>query len=348
MSVEKAADVARLLVKRKKEITVEEVVDAFTSAVRKKGAMTNERAAEMFLNAFIRARLRKVRQVTRTSITVDYRKSVCDVCLDFTEFVLGSGSLDILCRPWAPYDPSLPSWVPSWSVRSVANMKLRAHSFVGSPTTEGHPYQASLGKRAHWTIQREERSLLVQGVVVAEIAMTLVGTDDGIIPGSWPQRLNWKTPKEQPPDQFWRLLVADRDSSGQTPPVYWRKVCQRTFESTFEWTESTFHDLNPSQVLAKNDTNGTMAPSSKDFLMRMRRVVASRSLVLLEDGSAGLAPTGAKKGDIVCVLYGCSVPVVLRRNGGRYRLVGESYISGIMCGEALLHHDLKATMFEIW
>jgi hypothetical protein len=44
----------------------------------------------------------------------------------------------------------------------------------------------------------------------------------------------------------------------------------------------------------------------------------------------------AQLGDLVCVLFGCSVPVVLRKRiGGEYQFVGECYIHGLMDGEAL-------------
>jgi hypothetical protein len=52
----------------------------------------------------------------------------------------------------------------------------------------------------------------------------------------------------------------------------------------------------------------------------------------------GLAPPDTQEGDIVAILYGCSVPVVLRRlkkSERAYQLVGESYVYGMMDGEAL-------------
>ncbi|KAJ8126729.1 hypothetical protein O1611_g6909 [Lasiodiplodia mahajangana] len=54
----------------------------------------------------------------------------------------------------------------------------------------------------------------------------------------------------------------------------------------------------------------------------------------------GLAPQGCKTSDIVCILLGCSVPVVLSRVSSRgpeslYKVVGEAYVHGMMDGEAL-------------
>jgi hypothetical protein len=59
-------------------------------------------------------------------------------------------------------------------------------------------------------------------------------------------------------------------------------------------------------------------------------------------------------GDIVCVLLGCSVPVILRLVEGshdnEYYFVGEAYMHGIMDGEAmeeLTAGDYKLEEFSI-
>lgn len=51
----------------------------------------------------------------------------------------------------------------------------------------------------------------------------------------------------------------------------------------------------------------------------------------------GAAPEMTRVGDKVCVLFGCSVPVILRkiRSEKAYRFVGERYLSGFMDGEAM-------------
>jgi hypothetical protein len=44
----------------------------------------------------------------------------------------------------------------------------------------------------------------------------------------------------------------------------------------------------------------------------------------------------AGKGDVICVLFGCNVPVLLRRCATEgYELVGECYLDGFMNREAL-------------
>jgi hypothetical protein len=54
-----------------------------------------------------------------------------------------------------------------------------------------------------------------------------------------------------------------------------------------------------------------------------------------QQGYIGLAPTHAKEGDLVAILFSAVQPFVLRRRGRRYELVGEAYVYGIMDGEFL-------------
>ncbi|KAF3189878.1 hypothetical protein TWF788_009865 [Orbilia oligospora] len=52
----------------------------------------------------------------------------------------------------------------------------------------------------------------------------------------------------------------------------------------------------------------------------------------------GLCPSATRAGDLVCIIYGCSVPVILREETAdepRYIVIGESYVHGKMDGEAI-------------
>lgn len=58
-------------------------------------------------------------------------------------------------------------------------------------------------------------------------------------------------------------------------------------------------------------------------------------LVISEKGYLGIVPPHTQAGDIVCVLFGCSMPVILRKAENHYIFIGESYVHGIMDGEAI-------------
>jgi hypothetical protein len=65
-------------------------------------------------------------------------------------------------------------------------------------------------------------------------------------------------------------------------------------------------------------------------------VKMARRFVVLDNGRFGTAPMRARQGDSVCILFGCSVPVVLRQQNDEqtYTVIGERYIDNCMNGEA--------------
>ncbi|RAH52211.1 HET-domain-containing protein [Aspergillus piperis CBS 112811] len=67
----------------------------------------------------------------------------------------------------------------------------------------------------------------------------------------------------------------------------------------------------------------------------IERATSYRRLMISSKGYIGLVPPKTQEGDLVCVLFGCSVPVILRKQGSHYILIGESYVHGIMDGEAI-------------
>jgi hypothetical protein len=72
------------------------------------------------------------------------------------------------------------------------------------------------------------------------------------------------------------------------------------------------------------------------FESRMREVKTGRRLLRTEKGYLGMGSVSVEPGDQVWVLKGGDVPLILRPvKDGRYRLIGEAYVHGIMRGEAL-------------
>jgi len=77
-----------------------------------------------------------------------------------------------------------------------------------------------------------------------------------------------------------------------------------------------------------------------EFLKRVQNVIWNRKfLVAKEKARFGLAPKTAEEGDSICILHGCSVPVILRQHVAEsdnyFELIGEAYVHGLMDGEAM-------------
>jgi hypothetical protein len=59
-----------------------------------------------------------------------------------------------------------------------------------------------------------------------------------------------------------------------------------------------------------------------------------RNIFVSSKGYLGLGPKRLEVEDVVTILDGVSIPMILRPKGsGRFQLVGESYVPGIMDGE---------------
>lgn len=56
-------------------------------------------------------------------------------------------------------------------------------------------------------------------------------------------------------------------------------------------------------------------------------------LMTTQNGYLGLSHPQSEPGDQICLLQGCRLPVILRSCDGGYRVVGETYVHGIMDGE---------------
>lgn len=75
----------------------------------------------------------------------------------------------------------------------------------------------------------------------------------------------------------------------------------------------------------------------------------SRRLMVGKRGFLGMAPEKSRVGDIVCILYGSSVPVVLRKiaGGTKFVFIGECFVDGYMSGEAVGDDRFQETSFCI-
>lgn len=313
-------------------------------------------------------------------IEPNYQKCLGDVCADFIEYCIEtSGSLDILCRHWAPHSKlvEMPSWILPITGDAFGGPKqskkgrVYGDSFVGGSERRGQQghYTASgstlpafrFGKtgavqeiamkeqnkipgeyaKANLEDKRElppqfdgtltvrgfqvgtiDQTAPVAGPVISRAALELCGWEKGVGP---------RPDVDQ--DQIWRILVANRGPNGSNPPSWYRRACT----ACLEWYDLQAEDTYNTREL--KNMPGT--PSGKvDFLDRVQRVVYNRNIIQTcpipgyPKGFVGIAPQKAQKSDIVCILFGCSVPVVLQpQKNGEYKFIGECYVHGVMDGE---------------
>ncbi|KAF2120769.1 hypothetical protein BDV96DRAFT_641424 [Lophiotrema nucula] len=291
--------------------------------------------------------------------------------------IRASGSLDILLRPWAPesesiawrivkaWNSSLPSWIQRARDRPIRPTRV---SFVGHPSQSKQTYDASAAvypsyrfadkstsehtmaesrrcfKRADVLAMLGELDivshlhfLFVDGIDVGTITRLSPRISQGVIPCEVLGLGMLKSGSRSAlhineglldDDSFRSLvytLVAGRTATGDRTPEWYLRAILRCLSDNPE------QDLNTS-------TNASIPAAIAEVLSRIRDVTWNRKLIQVDDKFVGLAPADTEEGDQVCVLFGCSVPVVLRRQLGdpsSYKIVGECFVCSFMEGEAM-------------
>lgn len=77
------------------------------------------------------------------------------------------------------------------------------------------------------------------------------------------------------------------------------------------------------------------------FLSEMARTCNNHRFALTHGKYMCLVPDEAEIDDIIALLDGCQVPFLLRQSRGKFRLIGDCYVHGIMYGEALKDRTRK-------
>jgi hypothetical protein len=178
----------------------------------------------------------------------------------------------------------------------------------------------------------------------------------------------WK-PEDIPPT-LWRTLVADTSPTGVKAPGIYQRIMSYCLNDSVDSVDgdidptrirrpgrkkdSTFRSIHAEHPESSSDdsteyeeqTGGKEAGSIlNEFLDHVQDVTHNRKLFRARnDELFGLAPTAAAVGDAVCVLFGCSVPVILRKRLSEgapganpyYELIDECYVDGIMAGETIM------------
>ena len=155
--------------------------------------------------------------------------------------------------------------------------------------------------------------------------------------GGWGKDEKDKLPNRVP-DKLWRTLCADRGPDGLNPPSWYHRACLHCLATT-----SPSGDINTGELILDENSPELMVR----YLKRVQSVVWSRMVLQATSTSTqnpdeqffGLASQKTELGDLVCILFGCTVPVILRErndkvHGVYHEFIGESYIHGKMDGEA--------------
>ncbi|KAK8127873.1 heterokaryon incompatibility protein-domain-containing protein [Apiospora sp. TS-2023a] len=149
-------------------------------------------------------------------------------------------------------------------------------------------------------------SFYVKGFVLDEIVEVTAPAYGGNIPKAWTHVGGWAdVRRDDPPDAFLRTLVADRGKGNRNPPHYYSKACRESIGKG---------SIESGRVNVEALINSEQNSIITEFCRRVQEVIWNRRLIKTKRGILGLAAEAVEAGDLVCIVYGCSVPVILRRH----------------------------------
>ncbi|KAF3013695.1 hypothetical protein E8E14_002094 [Neopestalotiopsis sp. 37M] len=132
-------------------------------------------------------------------------------------------------------------------------------------------------------------------------------------------------------ERLWRILVADRNNKGFVAPTSFGLAFFKLFKQILR-----LRCIDTEEMLKTETDHNTV-----EFLSRVRDVILDRRMFSssgvnhYEETLIGLVPREAQVGDLIVILFGGSVPIVIRPVKDKYvRIVGEAYVHGKMHGEA--------------
>ncbi|KAF7534136.1 hypothetical protein G7054_g6470 [Neopestalotiopsis clavispora] len=277
-------------------------------------------------------------------------------------------------------DPDLPSWVPDWRRPRVTHTLGYSSFMLGVYKASGELPKGRKPGFNYTILDQNNRELRMRGTFLDRLCHVSDQFSDPDITYDHPSANNktllsaytfvnsnlkhCKDPQEKDSVQkelfsdFWRTLVAGQDADGM-------RHCPESFVEIFSLLldESTNRSPSlPGQTYSKRQTlpkgRGRLELASlksrkagetfQEIRKVFRRVLRNRRLGILGNGRLGLFPRHCRSGDMVYLVYGCIVPILLRpvdNDKGKFQLVGECYVHGIMQGEAF--NATQDTMEEI-
>lgn len=240
--------------------------------------------------------------------------------------------------------PNLPSWVPDyavWQEVTILGMPDNPHNY--------HAGGEEVALQNSSEFEGSDHVLSLAGYEVDAINEIGLCLNSDLTEGSLSNvLLSWlklvdKLPEtyvngESKPEAIWRTFIGNL--GGSTHPAH--SIYAKHFLAFLHYHLSD--EKGTSNVTSiTNAVHNTRAGSdaikagnrylygtSFMYIAGLRRFFVTRS------GYMGLGPNSMQRGDKVFVFPGGDVPFVLRASEtGRYRLVGEAYVHGMMNGEAL-------------
>ncbi|KAI1397309.1 hypothetical protein F4819DRAFT_472441 [Hypoxylon fuscum] len=305
----------------------------------------------------------------------DYNIHVTQLYQKVARFLLEqNGSLAMLTRTRGTRDSldrlrrqhdigNVPSWVPDWSDFSVFNREIRTSlSWIEYSDTSKSPY---LGFPKHYNASKglelkvhdtgDASVLRVNGMRVDEIAQVINLNEEALSRDGFNQ--NFALQIERIYDAAIKLLAGNDILSWtkhfiKVTTAEQHQLCGSSWDQTFKDGTSYLHDLissNENHMSAWAKSGGAQAMDhlhdlSIDgkpgkYAALAQNFCFNRSFMITKEKRMGIGPSDTAVGDVVAVIPGGAVPYITRQGEAGWTFVGESYIDGLMAGEAVREYQ---------
>jgi hypothetical protein len=274
-------------------------------------------------------------------IQVDYEKPLEEVYTDFAEAVIdATHSLEELTRAGLGRGPSCcPSWVQDWTKNTTDQPKMLRYS----------KYSACCSTRANYSINRNKKELIIRGLGLDSVLETVIMKNEELIKDSqhhltgakglrtWRQSFE-EYPTGCDPLHAWiKTITADMDgdevmADRQTPETLDAYIFDHNFHDS---SQEEKRIMMQSQETDIDEWIAWILKTSVRFQRAVAATGVNRTFFISKGGYMGMGPKALAEADLICVVLGCEVPLLLRKNGDHYLLVGECFVWGLMDGEAM-------------
>jgi hypothetical protein len=213
----------------------------------------------------------------------------------------------------------LPSWIPDIGGAAFV-MQQHPNAAAGQrmDRSNADPLVGMPGDRSYWAAGTKPisidklkwvnrgryYSMFVEGFVFDKIAQQEEVSRQGLISPKWLQLARWENTNNEPPEEFWRTLVADRGPNGQNTQPFYPRACKEAMTR-----RPPDRGVLDTKAVIEHGRCSIIA----EFLRRVQAVIWNRRLMRTGKDHLGLVHEDSREEDYICILYGCNVPVVLRK-----------------------------------
>jgi hypothetical protein len=275
---------------------------------------------------------------------IDYKLSTEEVFTNTIDYVLRkSETLDILLTQTKGYSElNLPTWIPDFGLLGRDQPIPFRHAALHSA------YRASAARKAEANIECKSGILTARGISLVSVdsiapSLRMIYADDlesgTINVKSWKEYiLNKFGHPTKLLEELTRLLLCDLleslDSTTKSSLLHILDL----------FDQDLWSDKDDWHQLLTESRRSAQEKKHRSWVQAIVHNIFRRDLFVTENGDLGMAQDSILRGDLVCILFGCSIPIILRKVDGHFIYISDACVVGYMYGKGI--EELETGKFQ--